>query len=504
MKGLVHAVIATNSSTYPAKAWVFQGDKYARYDFAADKADLGYPRDAANWAAEIAGGLDGAFDGRSPYAGKAYLVVGSQYYRYDYAQDGIDLGPNDLSAWGVDNGFENGVDTVLNGAGAYSDKVYFFKGDRYQRYSWSADTTDQPEKSLSEWNLPGSFATGIDAAVTGLGPYKNKAYFFKGSDYVRYDWVQDAIDFGPVPIARWWRGLGELVLALNAGYPSLCSQYVFDGRTDDDIADILNMMSATAGQWSSGTAAFALQELGNGNLFGIVRAGNVEHLRPFIPAGLQGPIDQIRSQNYSISANGQTFPADDGGWFRGLIVLNNGQLDQSLPGGALRGFVELVMSHELTHFRNRVERKSMNNDANLDPARYVDVPKAASSNHTEWVRASFIDEIACRHVAWHVGQDRNGGSHDIDKGALFVSANGFAAAAVSPAKDYNDNGYMTSLLPKINDFQKQVGVWADDVATLSFNNDAALDAATKQRIRDEIAFVKPGYDLPLVFPNGMA
>src|SRR5262249_51413420 len=33
------------------------------------------------------------------------------------------------------------------------------------------------------------------------------AYFFKGSDYVRYDIANDSVDFGPSPIAQFWPAL---------------------------------------------------------------------------------------------------------------------------------------------------------------------------------------------------------------------------------------------------------------------------------------------------------
>jgi hypothetical protein len=504
MKGLVHGVIATNSPKYPEMAWFFRGDQYIRFDFKADRAELGFPTAASNWAPQLASGIDGSCDGRGGYAGKTYIFTGNQYYRYDYAADGLDLGPRELTVWGLTGGFENGVDTVFNGTGAFADYVYFFKGDRYLRYSWTADTVDQAEAPLSAWKLPGAFASGVDAAVTGLGAYRGKTYFFKGDEYVRYDWAQDNVDWGPAPIARWWRGLGELLLALKGGYPATCSKLVFDGRTDDDIADIINSLRATPGEWATETGKFAVQEMENGNLFGIVRAGNAENLRRHVPTGLQGPIDTLRANAYATTNNGETWPADDGGWFRGMIFMNNGLLDQALPGGAMRPFMELVLAHELTHFRNRVERKGLNNDTTLDAARYVDVAKATALAGTPNVRASFVDEIACRHVAWHVGQDRGGSSHTLAKGALFNAANAFARAAVNPARDYNDNGYMTSLVANPSAFNQQVALWLGDVARLHFNDRAAVDTGAQQWIRDDVAFVQPSFAPPPVPASGMA
>lgn len=185
-------------------------------------------------------------------------------------------------------------------------------------------------------------------------------------------------------------------------------------------------------------------------------------------------------------------------------MLNNGQLDEALPGMTLRNWVEIVLAHELMHFRNRIARRDGEADTVIDAARYVDTAMASSFADTQVVRASYVDEVAARHVAWQVQQDRLGAPHALTPGALFVAAQAFAAAAVSPQGDYNDNGYMAALLPTLPAFGKQVGVWLGQVAGFGFHDDGAVNGATQQAIRDEVTFVQPSYATPLVFPSGMA
>jgi len=82
-------------------------------------------------------------------------------------------------------------------------KAFFFFGDKYTRWDVSADCEDKgyPKKISDGW--PGLWTDGIDAAVLWPATVKDadrknqqrhKAYFFKGLSYIRWDVKADEID----------------------------------------------------------------------------------------------------------------------------------------------------------------------------------------------------------------------------------------------------------------------------------------------------------------------
>lgn len=86
-------------------------------------------------------------------------------------------------------------------------RAYFFRGSEYVRYDVVADRAAEgfPKKISSVW--PGVFADNIDAAVVWPN---GKAYFFRGSEYIRYDIASDRADDGyPQPISSGWPGVFE-------------------------------------------------------------------------------------------------------------------------------------------------------------------------------------------------------------------------------------------------------------------------------------------------------
>jgi peptidyl-Lys metalloendopeptidase len=186
---------------FQGKCYFFKGADYIRYDWAADKADGGYPRNiAANWPNMPAGftsGFNAAVNGQGPFAGKCYFFKGDSYVRYDWGADRADAGyPKNIAAnWhNLPAGFTDNFDACINGSGPFAGKLYIFKGASYIRYDWASDKTDPgyPRNIANNWHcLPASFTAAFDAALEGDKQFSDRGYFFKGGNYIRYYWVQD-------------------------------------------------------------------------------------------------------------------------------------------------------------------------------------------------------------------------------------------------------------------------------------------------------------------------
>ena len=186
---------------FSGKCYFFKGDKYIRYDWATDKGDAGYPKNiAANWhnlPAGFTGNFDAAVNGQGPFAGKCYFFKGDSYVRYDWGADKADPNyPKNIAAnWhNLPAGFTDNFDACINGNGPFAGKLYFFKGDKYIRYDWATDKTDPgyPRKISDLWScMPVGFTGSFEAALEGDKQFSAKGYFFKGNNYVRYNWAED-------------------------------------------------------------------------------------------------------------------------------------------------------------------------------------------------------------------------------------------------------------------------------------------------------------------------
>jgi hypothetical protein len=197
---------ASTTSIWPnGKAYFFRGNQYLRYDPKTDKVDPGYPRPiAGNWPGfppEFEAGVDAVVVWNNQ---KAYFFKGDQYLRYDMVADKVDPGyPVPIA------GHWPGLWTYgINAAVVWPNgKAYFFKGSQYICYDIAKDKGDPgyPTDIRTHWaGFPAAFAQGIDDAVVWNN---GKAYFFKGSEYIRYDIAADKTDASyPQPTAQNWHG----------------------------------------------------------------------------------------------------------------------------------------------------------------------------------------------------------------------------------------------------------------------------------------------------------
>jgi len=130
-------------------------------------------------------------------------------------------------------------DAAVEGEGPFAGKGYFFRGSQYLRYDYGDDLPDPgyPKSIAAEWHgLPADFTTGIDAAFNGQIGFAGKLYLFKGDRYVRYDWATDKTDPGyPKSIAAEWHGLPAdfttgIDTAVTGKGPFAGKAYLFKGN----------------------------------------------------------------------------------------------------------------------------------------------------------------------------------------------------------------------------------------------------------------------------------
>jgi peptidyl-Lys metalloendopeptidase len=134
--------------------------------------------------------------------------------------------------------FKTGLQAALNGNGPSGGKCFFFKGFNYIRYDWNLDKADSgfPRKISDDWrDLPKGYKGNFNAALSGRGPLAGKCFFFRGDSYIAYDWIQGRADPGyPRKIADGWNGLTEgfqtdLDAALNGSGPLAGKCFFFKG-----------------------------------------------------------------------------------------------------------------------------------------------------------------------------------------------------------------------------------------------------------------------------------
>jgi hypothetical protein len=199
----------TTTSIWPnGKAYLFNGSQYVRYDPKTDKADPGYPAPiAGNWPGFPPAFQEGVDAEVVWNHQRVYFFKGNQYLVYDIAADRVAAGYPLPIAGHWPGLWTEGIDA---GVVWPNGKAYFFRGSKYVRYDIATDKADPgfPADIKGGWpGFPASFAAGIDDVVVWNN---GKAYFFKGSEYIRYDIAADKTDPGyPQPIAGGWRGLGQ-------------------------------------------------------------------------------------------------------------------------------------------------------------------------------------------------------------------------------------------------------------------------------------------------------
>jgi hypothetical protein len=221
---------------FSTKAYFFTGDQYWRYDLKKDYGEVDYPRPIKNaWSlpAEFHQGVDACLPGQGIYSDITFFFRDGWFASYDWTKTPPRyVSRKPLTQWckGSPFPFPNGFDAAVAGDGKYSGKAYFFRGAKYARYDWQQDKFDLIDQDVSRWGLGERFQTGIDACLTVKeSGSKSSAYFFKGTEFARFDWQDDkAVPGYPLPIAAGW----PTGCAVWASHSQARTNVCFDPRLD--------------------------------------------------------------------------------------------------------------------------------------------------------------------------------------------------------------------------------------------------------------------------------
>lgn len=288
--------------------------------------------------------------------------------------------------------------------------------------------------------------------------------------------------------------------------------FVDQGVLSKDVAFLLNEMFQDPGNYTREMARFAHQELSNGKLIGFVRLTEADKIRSKLAARHH----QLLADDIGFAAadgiNAITRGVTDGANARSYILFKDAELDSAKTGKDRRDFVVLEIAHELTHHRNRAQfdqqaQKELPTSPNaqqffVDPTRAQHFSTLPNQQNTSAVRATFIDELVARHVAFQI--DQEGLPPDLRTTPTPLA---YYKAALNFARNftfYNDNGYMQDLAtnaPQL--FREQVAHWIEEMFVRQFHSDAKEN--TKRQIFFQSVFlaaVTTGFAEPSVEPSG--
>ncbi|MFG2076334.1 peptidoglycan-binding domain-containing protein [Nonomuraea maritima] len=295
------------------------------------------------------------------------------------------------------------------------------------------------------------------------------------------------------------------------------SPYVAQRRLEPLAANVLAaLVAAPLDSWRHMAARHALNALNSGELGGIVagsRFGDLRdhvlrHADPIQPNG-QTAAQWFDAQNmfFGVDATGNprdfhasgatfTFRHAAGG-STGLIVLSDGLLrgkshtTLASTGQRVQDRLDTTLLHELTHFRNQGNEAAILNTPDLDAATYVDPLRAAqwtaAGRPTAEVLLEFLQEIAARHVEWHVQQEVQG----TPIGIAQLTPEQFAAAVVfylghfPGLFDHAQDGYVHDLGTRADAVVarlSQAALWLRRLGEFTFSDRPDQEAAVRQRL----------------------
>ena len=215
--GLAAVYAGYSDSSRDNKMYLFDGKKYVRWSSASHTMDSGYPKQIHGPWPGVPGDLDAAiYAGYSSgsFNNKLYFFKGNQYWRWNIETDAMSDGYPKLikNGW---PGIPNNLDAAVYGGRSdthRNNKLYFFKGSQYWRWDIELDELEPGYPKTIQDLWPG-LPNNLDMAVySGFSDSNraNKLYFFKDNKYWRWDNKADRLDENyPRSVAKNWPGIRQ-------------------------------------------------------------------------------------------------------------------------------------------------------------------------------------------------------------------------------------------------------------------------------------------------------
>jgi len=179
------------------RIYLFKAQQYVRFKDLSSGMESNYPvATSKNWR-----GMPASFNLRIDAAtanadGQIYFFRGDRYVRFTDVAKGMDQGYPIVTSknWrGMPASFNSGIDAALKDA---NGDIYFFRSDSFVRFTDVSKGMDPgyPKAITTRWmGMPDAFDAGIDAALMTAD---GAVYFYNGDEYVRFSAGQTSMDPG--------------------------------------------------------------------------------------------------------------------------------------------------------------------------------------------------------------------------------------------------------------------------------------------------------------------
>ncbi|WP_273784708.1 fucose-binding lectin II [Brucella intermedia] len=196
-------------------SYLFNHNENIKYNDQLDHAVIGYPiHTSINWhslPADFQSDIDDVINVND----YLYFFKGDRYLKFSLIREMVVEGPSPIShGWPglVGTGFETGINAAVEWLNpdnkSIINTVIFTKGSNCILY-------DITNNSIKKTDIATQFAakaypefcSDLDTIFLWKSINASHAYLMKGERYIRYNLSKNAIDFGPIIITKFWHGV---------------------------------------------------------------------------------------------------------------------------------------------------------------------------------------------------------------------------------------------------------------------------------------------------------